>query len=431
MITPDPPRKVILHVDGDSFFASCEVARNPQLAGKPVVTGEERGIVSAATYAAKKLGITRAMPLYKVRRDFPQVVVLSSDYEYYSLMGHRMYDIVRRYTPLVEEYGIDECFGDLTGLETLHGMTAAATALRIKEELHRELNMTFSLGVGPTKVLAKIGSNWKKPDNFTYIDSANSRTYLEATPVRRVWGIGYRTAAKLEGLGILTAQEFADKDEDWVRANFTKPLIELWHELNSRSIFELDVVGDDQQQSIQCTRTRTPPTTDPTILFSELSKNIEHACRQARGLGLKARSISFFLKTQSFRYQGANLALASATSTPQDLLKRIQPSFLSTFRPRTLYRATGVTLHGLTPDSSVQLDIFDGKRKKDLERLFMSIDTLDAKFGRHTLYLGSSAKALARERRETPGNNQLRIGSYFGGDALHKRLPIPYMGEVS
>ena len=108
--------RAILHVDGDSFFAACEVAKDPMLRGKPVITGKERGIVSACTYEAKARGVKRGMRLFEVRKICPDAVILPSDYETYSLFSERMYRIVRRYTPTVEEYSIDECFADLSGM---------------------------------------------------------------------------------------------------------------------------------------------------------------------------------------------------------------------------------------------------------------------------------------------------------------------------
>ncbi|MGH7141204.1 MAG: DNA polymerase Y family protein, partial [Minisyncoccia bacterium] len=153
--------RAILHIDGDAFFASCEVAKNPKLRGKSVITGKERGIVSAATYEAKALGVTRGMRLSDVRRICPDAVILPSDYETYSIFSARMYSIVRRYTPAVEEYSIDECFADLTGMRRSLHMSYPQIAERIKEELDRELGMTFSIGLSATKVLAKVGSKWK------------------------------------------------------------------------------------------------------------------------------------------------------------------------------------------------------------------------------------------------------------------------------
>src|SRR3990167_7237509 len=131
--------RAILHIDGDSFFASCEVAKNPQLRGRAVITGKERGIVSACTYEAKRRGVTRGMQLHEVRKLVPDAVILPSDYETYSLFSNRMYKIVRRYTPEVEEYSIDECFADLTGMRRVNKMGYGEVAEAVGTHTHPAL----------------------------------------------------------------------------------------------------------------------------------------------------------------------------------------------------------------------------------------------------------------------------------------------------
>src|SRR3989338_4116022 len=177
--------RAILHIDGDSFFASCEVAKNPQLRGRAVITGKERGIVSACTYEAKRRGVTRGMQLHEVRKLVPDAVILPSDYETYSLFSNRMYKIVRRYTPEVEEYSIDECFADLTGMRRVNKMGYGEMAEAVKRDLERELGMTFSLGVSATKVLAKIGSKWEKPSGLTLIPLSGAEPFLRMNSIRR------------------------------------------------------------------------------------------------------------------------------------------------------------------------------------------------------------------------------------------------------
>src|SRR3990172_10186719 len=134
--------RAILHIDGDAFFASCEQARDPALRGKPVITGKERGIVASMSYEAKARGVTRAMRLFEVKQLCPEAVILPSDYETYSLLSTRLFAIVRRYTPDVEEYGIDECFADLTGLRRLLRMSYIDMAEKIKHELDTDLGFT-------------------------------------------------------------------------------------------------------------------------------------------------------------------------------------------------------------------------------------------------------------------------------------------------
>jgi DNA polymerase-4/DNA polymerase V len=155
--------RAILHIDGDAFFASCEQARNPLLKGKPVVTGKERGIAASMSYEAKAKGVTRGMPLWQIKKICFGVILLPSDYETYSLLSKRFYAIVRRYTPQVEEYSIDECFADLTGLRRPLRMSYDEMAESIKRDLDTELGFTFPVGLGPNKVLAKVGSSGKNP----------------------------------------------------------------------------------------------------------------------------------------------------------------------------------------------------------------------------------------------------------------------------
>ncbi|NTW15016.1 MAG: DNA polymerase IV, partial [Candidatus Moranbacteria bacterium] len=175
--------RAILHIDGDAFFASCEQSRDPELRGKPVITGAERGIASSMSYEAKALGVTRAMRLHEIRKICPDVIILPSDYETYSLLSKRFFDVVRRYTPDVEEYGIDECFADITGWNRPLGIGYLAMAERIQKDLRRELGFTFSIGLASTKVLAKAGSKWKKPYGLTAIPNRDIPTYLSELPI--------------------------------------------------------------------------------------------------------------------------------------------------------------------------------------------------------------------------------------------------------
>ena len=144
----------ILHIDGDSFFASCEASLNPFLKGKPVVTGHERGMATSMSVEAKALGVVRGMPVFQIKREFPQVIVVESNYINYGLFAERMYSIVSQYTPYVEEYSIDECFADITHLKE----GAREVAQMIQDELSMKLDLSFSIGIGPTKVLAKVAS---------------------------------------------------------------------------------------------------------------------------------------------------------------------------------------------------------------------------------------------------------------------------------
>src|SRR5512134_204989 len=169
--------RAILHIDADAFFASCEQAIHPELKGKPVITGKERGIVAAASYEAKARGVKRGVRLSDVKKICPDAVILPSDYETYSLFSMRMFDILRRFSPDVEEYSIDEAFVDLTGLRrSFHG-PYGEIARKMQEAVEKELGITVSVGLSLSKVLAKIGSKHRKPHGLTLIPGRDIHLY--------------------------------------------------------------------------------------------------------------------------------------------------------------------------------------------------------------------------------------------------------------
>jgi len=195
--------RAIVHVDGDAFFTSCEEAIHPELRGKPLITGSERGIVACASYAAKQRDIKRGVSLHEARKTCPGLIVLPSDYETYSLFSRRMFDIMRRFTPDVEEYSIDEAFADITGMRRVLRSSYEEMVLKMKKEIERELGITVSAGLSITKGLAKIASKHRKPSGLTVIKSRDIAGYLCNLPVEKIWGIGNATSNYLAKMGPL------------------------------------------------------------------------------------------------------------------------------------------------------------------------------------------------------------------------------------
>lgn len=424
--------QAILHIDADSFFVSCEVARNPELRGKSVVTGLERGIVSSLSYEAKARGVKRGMSLWEVKKICPDVIFLPSDYETYSLYSLRMFSIVRRFTPDVEEYSIDECFADLTGLQRPLNMSYKKMTEEIKEALDTELGFSFSLGLAPTKVLAKLGSNWKKPSGLTIITSSNINDYLAQITVDKVWGIGPQTTAYLNKLGVRTALQFVEKDIDWVKTKLTKPHLEIWQELKGQLVYKINNDKKSTYQSISKTKTFTPPSSDKDYVFSQLSKNTENACIKLRRYRLAARKVFFFLKTQDFKCQGYEFKLIRPTDNPIEIVKMIDKYFDSVFSEGRLFRATGIVLMGLVENTSRQADLFNEVvTAEKISRIFGSVDGISKRYGKHSLFLGSSLSAMSKSQHR--GDRQVAVerkNILFKGETERKRLDIPFLGEV-
>jgi DNA polymerase-4/DNA polymerase V len=425
--------RAVLHIDGDAFFASCEQSRDPRLQGRPVITGKERGIVASMSYEAKARGVTRGMRLFEVQRLCPDAVLLPSDYETYSLLSTRFFAIVRRYTPEVEEYSIDECFADITGLRRLFRLSYGQMAERIKQELDTELGFTFSVGLAPNKVLAKIASKWNKPSGLTLIPGRRIHDFLRDLPVGKVWGIGAQTTALLDKQGIHTALQFARKSEVWVKKLLTKPFYEIWQELNGRSVLPLVTAEKSSYQSIQKWKTFTPPSSDRAFVFAQLSKNIENACIKARKYHLAAHRVVTALKTQQFVMKGIEVRLSRATAFPHEILHAIEPAFAQLFQPGEAYRATGVALLRMEEDRMAQLDLFgEVLRAEKLSRVYQAVDHLREKFGKHTVFLGSSHLAHRfAQHLGARGDEPTRGQHLFKGETKRQRLGIPmFMGEV-
>jgi DNA polymerase IV len=425
--------RAILHIDGDAFFASCEQSRRPKLQGRPVVTGKERGIAASMSYEAKARGVTRGMRISEIRKICPDAVILPSDYETYSLLSKRFFAIVRRYTPDVEEYSIDECFADLTGLRRPLRMSYLKIAERIKKALDAELGFTFSVGLAPNKVVAKIASKWQKPSGLTAIPGRELRHYLAKLPVEKVWGIGPNTTAFLNKHGIRTALEFAQRQEAWVKRYLSKPFFQIWQELNGQYVFELAIGEHETYYTIQKVKTFTPASSDRAFVFAQLAKNIENACIKIRKYKLATQRVVMFLRTQEFRDFGLEVDLSGPTQFPNDILRAVNPAFEELFSHQVAYRATGVILCKLTEAYYGQLDLFgEAIRMQRLSNLYESVDTLREKYGKHTVFLGASFLAHQSAQHDGErGHLPERQRELLPGETTRKRLGIPmFLGEV-
>jgi DNA polymerase-4/DNA polymerase V len=425
--------RAILHIDGDAFFASCEQSRDPRLRGKPVITGKERGIAASMSYEAKARGVTRGMSLFEIKKLCPDAVIMPSDYETYGLLSKRLFSIVRRYTPAVEEYGIDECFADITGLRRTFRTSYSDIALKIKKNIDNELGFTFSVGLAPTKVLAKIGSKWKKPSGFTVINSRDVDSYLVNWPVEKLWGIGLQTTAFLNKHGIFSSLDFKDKDMLWLKNNLAKPQIEIWQELHGQSAIGINTEAKTSYASIQKFKTFTPPSSDRAFIFSQLSKNIENVCMKARRYSLATDKFMIYLRTQNFHDVGLEFVLEQPTSFPNEVISLAACIFDKLFISDRLYRTTGVVMLNLRDDNIIQPNLF---RKNNIQKfldLYQSFDSVRRKYGKHTLFLGSSFMANKfAQHLGSRGDIPIRHAEMFKGETSRKRLNIPmFMGEVT
>lgn len=417
--------RAIAHIDGDAFFTSCEEAIHPELKGKALITGGERGIVACASYSAKKMGIKRGVPLHEARKICPGLIILPSDYETYSLFSRRMFNIMRRFTPDVEEYSIDEAFSDITGMRRALHSSYEEIVLQMKKEIERELGITVSVGLSITKVLAKVASKYQKPAGMTVIKGRDIAEFLRDLPVENIWGIGPATTNYLAKLGIRTALSFAGLPEKTVREKFSKPGVEIWQELRGESVYPVTTEEKSSYASISKTKTFAPPTSNADYLFAQLMRNMESACIKARRYALAPQKLVVFLKKNNFETSGSEAVLTRRCACPLEFSGIIRDLFESCYHPQEIYRATGVILLNLAPDSNIQYSLFDNPvQAQKIKTLYNVADELGQKFGKHTVHLGSThlIEKMGRGRRGLP---TVREQTILKGETRRRHLALP------
>jgi DNA polymerase-4/DNA polymerase V len=373
-----------LHVDGDSFFVACELTKHPEYRGKPTVVGADRGIAVAMSPEAKKLGVTRGMPVFQIKKLFPEVIILPHHFDLYNEIAEGLHRILESYFQTIEVYSIDECFALVEPSEVKYFGDEKKLTRELKQEIEKTLGVTYSIGLARTKALAKQASKLEKPGGLVLLlTKADEREALKRTPIDDIWGIGRQTVPRLRRLGLSTAYDFINYSAKEIEQNFSGSLRELQRELRGEPVFEVEGNADPRdQKSIQSTSTFRPASTDPKIIWQEISKNCEHACEHARSILLVSNKVSFFVKNSDFKYKNAEVKLPLYTADPGVVLNAIEMKLLKLLNKRERIRSTGVILHNLTREENVPLDLF-GKQDKALKGLVVEevADKIRKKYG--------------------------------------------------
>lgn len=417
--------RAILHVDGDAFFTSVEQSMHPQLKGRPVVTGKERGIIACASYEAKALGIKRGVALWEARRICPGLIVLPSDYESYSIYSKRMFEIMRRFTPEVEEYSIDEGFADITGMRRLFRCSYGEIARRLQETVHRELDLTVSVGLSLTKSLAKIASDYRKPNGITAVRGRHIHLFLQRIPLAEVWGIGRSAQALLGKYGIKTACDFALMDEQRVRRLLHKPGWEIWQELRGHPVKKIETDGRPPQASIMKGKTFSAPSADRDYIYAKLIRNLESAFIKLRRHQLRAQELTVCLRRKDYEERGLSVRLNRGVSNAMEITPLAAQLFGRLYAAGTAYRSTTVLLGRLEDDRRRQFDLFEDRlRIERMREVGQVIDRINRRYGKHRIFLGPG---LALAGVETHARDALcwRRRNLLAGETARRRIRIP------
>jgi DNA polymerase IV len=384
-------QSTILHVDMDAFFVSVELLDRPDLRGKPVVVGgraDQRGVVSAASYEARKFGIHSAMPLRTAGRLCPHAIFLDGNHAKYSEWSDRVASILVKFSPIVEMVSIDEAYLDLGGTERLHG-TPFAAADKLLRTITVQTGLPCSGGLAATRLVAKVASDQAKPRGLVWVAPGMEARFLAPLPVRKIPGIGEVTERALRALSIETVEQLAAHKQESLEKIFGQWGTALYRKARGGDTYEFLI--DAEPKSISHNHTFGEDTSNVQEMESLLSHLSQKACKRLREAGLFACTL-----TLTIRYVGFQTYTRSKTvQDPVNLDSDIHAIFLDLFRanrdPKRMVRLLGVALSGLCHGAK-QLELLEADRREKLDRLTKATDRLRDKFGFGSLQFGGSLR---------------------------------------
>jgi DNA polymerase-4 len=372
----------IIHLDMDAFYASVEVLDNPDLKGRPVIVGgtKERGVVSAASYEARSFGVHSALPIATARRLCPHGVYLPVRMERYKAVSDRIFEIFRRYTPLVEPLSLDEAFLDVTGSIRLFG-SPPQIAQTIRERVRAEIGLTVSAGVAPSKLVAKIASDVNKPDGLTVVPKDGSAAFLAALPIGRLWGVGRVSRRKLELMGIVTIGDLAALPLSFLEKTFGRSGLELGR--LARGEDDRGVEPDREVKSIGAEETMAKDLIRMADVKKELLWLATRVTRRLRRNGFLGRTVTLKVKYQDFQQITRSETLSRPTDEARTVYETVLGLLEKTSAGHRPIRLLGISLSGLGGrDESGQAFLFDDPEQKDkARRLDMALDRITGKYG--------------------------------------------------
>ncbi len=370
-------KNVILHIDADAFFASCEQSTNLLLRGKPIVVGKDRGIATAFSYEAKRLGVSRAMTIGEIVRRFPQITLVESDYTKYTIFSNRLVSILEKYIPVVEKTSIDECFGDITGLDVTYGMSYQDLVEKIQDEICTSLGFTCSIGIGPNKLFAKIASRYKKPRGLVFVGKDVLDSDIFDMDIGEISGIGVKTVNKFHTIYVTKIRDFYNMNRERVQTIFGKNGLVLYDEVHGAYVRRV-VSERKEQQSFSRVRALQSATNDQKILYAEILQHLEIVTLRLRRQDLVPLSMSIGLKTFNTVYSSEELKITGTTDM-RYLITQAQILFEQLYNPKKRYRATFLSFSSVESKNQ-QMDLFNRTSTQD-ENLDTVVGDLSNKFG--------------------------------------------------
>ena len=381
-----------MHIDMDAFCASVEQKLNPILQGKPILVGRvdphgrsvPRGVVATASYEARKFGAKSGMPLFQALRLCPQCIVVGGHYEEYIKASDAVFRICARWAPKIEYSSLDEAFLDFSGTELIYRDLIGAAG-KIKETIKKEVGITASIGIAATKVVAKVASDYQKPDGLTYVPKGHEKEFLAPLPIRDLPGIGRQTEKYLHQTGIKTLGQLADfpfeKIESWSRV-----AVSLWNSANGRD--NVWFAPRIEAKSVSRSETFAKNSADIKFILAMLQKLAEKVGAQMRREDYFGRCVYVTIRYADFRTLSRQRVLPYSTASTKEIYETGKQLLEELWDGCTPLRLVGIGIStfepkGQTPEPK-QLTLFNSVSEKRLE-LEKRIDTLKEKFGKEAV----------------------------------------------
>ena len=381
----------ILHVDMDAFFVSVELLERPELRGKAVIVGgapDQRGVVTAASYEARKFGVHSAMPLRTAGRLCPHGIFLDGHHEKYSEWSDRVAKILAQFSPIVEMVSIDEAYLDLAGTERLHGPPFAA-AHKLLTTITRETGLPCSAGLATTRLVAKVCSDQAKPRGLLFVAPGREETFLAPLPVRKIPGIGEVTERALRALGIETVGQLAGFPQEKLEKIFGQWGSALYRKARGGDSYEFLI--DAEPKSVSQNHTFNQDTLDAAEMEATLSHLSQKACKRLRESGLAARTLTLTIRYTGFETYTRSATLPEPSRLDADISAMFQKLLRQHRDKQRKVRLLGVALTNLTHGNE-QLQLLEAARREKLEKVTQVADTLRDRFGFGSVQFGGSLR---------------------------------------
>jgi DNA polymerase-4 len=370
----------ILHVDMDAFYASVEQRDHPELRGKPVIVGGggNRGVVAAASYEVRVFGVHSAMPTREALRRCPEAIVVFPRISHYSAVSLQIFGVFHEFTPLVQGLSLDEAFLDVTASEGALG-SAEHMAREIKRRIHERTGLTASVGIAPNKLVAKIASDLRKPDGLVIVREDEIRGLLDPLPIRKLFGLGEKTAPRVEALGIHTLGELRQTAPSQLRPIFGRYTERL--QQRAAGIDERPVLPDVDEQQISAEETFDTDIVDPARLQAEVVRLADKTCTRLRARKLLGGSVTVKIRRADFTTYTRQRQVEPRTQETR-VVARIAMELLDAWRktqPRAALRLLGVGVSDLGEE--VQGDLFGAPESTRNRQLDAAVDAVRERFG--------------------------------------------------